>query len=265
MGKSLERRWVERAGADTLAFFGLKKHALYFTCFTLASILFGLYSFVGKEAMRAEFVAILFGLIPIFGLFVWNYCHAPKKIQQEAEDLIATQRNEIDALKIKPKLKIEYIEGDSKYQQWDPDAINPRWLLHRISVHNESQNIQIKKVRVELHDFQGAETWARGLPFGLHIKDRKKQPECFDPEMDLDADQIAFFDLVSLAKREMNEVCVLNPARSWSNYEYIPLSKNEYVLQIKIFAEGKKYCEKCYKLIKGNPNNNVYYRLIEAR
>jgi len=215
--------------------------------------------------MREEFVAILFGLIPIFGLFVWNYCNAPKKIQQEADDFIAIQRNEIDVLKrkIQPKLKIEYIEGDPKYQQWDPDVSNPRWLLHRISVHNESQNNQIKRVRVELHDFQGAEP-VRGLPFGLHIKDRNEKPKCFDPEMDLDADQIAFFDLVSLAKREMNEGCMLNPARSWSGYEYIPLSKNEYVLRIKIFAEGKKYCEKCYKLIKGNPNRDVYYRLIEA-
>ena len=156
------------------------------------------------------------------------------------------------------------LEGDDRYQQWDPDKSHPLWLLHRISVHNESKDRQIKTVRVELHDFQGAETWVRGLPFGLHIKDRNHSPKCFDQEIDLDADQIAFFDLVSLAKREMNEGCLLAPARSWPANHHIPLSINKYVLKIKIFAEGKLYREKQYQLIQGNPNRNVYYRFIES-
>ena len=150
---------------------------------------------------------------------------------------------------IKPKLKVEYLEGEQSYQQWDPDSSNPQFKLHRIKISNLGKQT-IKGVYVQISSIAPLPIGGiRGLPIDLHVMGRDSEQIRNDPIFDLPGESEKFIDVISLGRREYNSNNLIYPAGSYPNAQSIYLGDDQnYDINISVFADGTKYCDKTFCL-----------------
>lgn len=151
---------------------------------------------------------------------------------------------------IQPNLIVDYKEGEQSYQQWDQMGNHPNMLLlHRIRIFNDGRK-PLQNIYVQINSINPEPTpQIRGLPIKLHVMGHDSAPMLNDSKFDLDGEADAFVDLISLGRRNQVPGNLLFPVGSYPSYQNIHFEDNtDYDLNISVFAEGTKYCDKQFQL-----------------
>lgn len=207
-------------------------------------VLFGLPPFIGSIAVdniwtKEGFTSNWYWILgPFFGLgfLFWLW------------ELLCINYKNVEI--IKPELIVDYKEGEQSYQQWDNFGNHPNMmLLHRIRIFNKGKK-SLKNIYLQINNITPAPTpQIRGLPIKLHVMGHDSAPMLNDPKFDIDGEADTFVDVISLGRRGQVPGNLLFPVGSYPSYQQIFFADNEdYDLNISVFADGTKYCDKQFHL-----------------